>query len=74
MLELQVEQKLVHSFADLEVFKKVEVAWPLTSSQVPTALDAIGARKEYFLAERAKVCPFHSILLQCNSTRSQSSG
>ncbi|BDA51037.1 hypothetical protein COCOBI_17-2570 [Coccomyxa sp. Obi] len=48
------EQKLVHSIDNLNAFSKLDIEAPLTTTKVPAVLDAVKARKEYFLAERAK--------------------
>ncbi|CAL8466138.1 g5674 [Coccomyxa elongata] len=48
------EQKLVHSIDNLNAFSKLNIELPLTTSKVPATLEVIRARKEHYLAERAK--------------------
>ncbi len=52
----------MHSIDNLNAFSKLNIELPLTTSKVPATLDVIKARKEHYLAERAKVCPLAAML------------
>ena len=46
----------MHSIDNLNAFSKLNIELPLNTSKVPATLEVIKARKEHYLAERAKVC------------------
>ena len=46
----------MHTMDMLGAFGALRVEVPLTTSRVPGALDALEARRQYYLAKRAQVC------------------
>ena len=48
--------KLTHSLDIINSFGELKVVVPLTTAQIPGALETLKARKQHYLDERAKVC------------------
>lgn len=47
--------KLTHSLDIINSFGELNVVVPVSTAQIPGALETLKARKEHYLSERAKV-------------------
>ena len=59
----QAEAKLVHTMDMLGAFGALRVEVPLSTSRVPAAIEALEARRQYYLAKRAQVHHPHALAL-----------
>lgn len=57
----QAESKLVHTMDMLGAFSALRVEVPLSTSRVPAAIEALEARRQYYLTKRAQVRSAHAL-------------